>query len=210
MENLEKTHFIDLLSKYQMQVNKLIYVSKIGSYLAMAFEKFDIATMEKLIFELLVERICFTETFIEEEVIDNTEQAIRHYKNAGCFNFKTYDGIGLTALGGQIWEEQFSPNWRNYVECSYNDNSIANPMTLEITCQNLDLLQQIIAPLSLANFNQYTQITNDFHPCYWKKIHGKVYHFSYTATSWQEKLCAENVFESIHQYSPLFSTSKNF
>lgn len=210
MLNNEKFILIDILSRFQMPVNKLIYVSKIGSYVAMEFEPYDIATMERLIFEMLNEKLCFIEHFNSYETIDISHSAIAFYQNESRFDFAINDNIGLTAYGGALWEKQYLPRWENFIDCSYDNNSFIHPMSLEMNCQNLALLKQVTDPLLLENFEKYIQISDNFQPCYWKRLEGKTYHFAFTPTTLHEKIITETIFENLHQYSYLFSPSKNF
>ncbi len=135
----EHTHqLFDALSKHTTSVNRLIYANKVDTYDSVEFQEFDQKYMSDLIYHLLKSGYAR----IDVNEMDKTYEAIEFYEKNICFNFNRYDLIALTPKGGQIWEQEFKPNWYNYIGVHYYDMSYIDPVGIELTSMNYDLLEK--------------------------------------------------------------------
>lgn len=80
-QNIQNT-ILDLLSKYEISVNTLIYASKVDSYIGYDLRMHNINKISEIIFNLLNDGFCVICNF-ENKIVDETritDQAINHYK----------------------------------------------------------------------------------------------------------------------------------
>lgn len=211
--------FINLLSKYTMQVNKLIYASKIDNYNNDDFQFYGVDEMSKFIFELLQSELCFVYHFDEqlEQEIDISQQAIEFYKQNQYFDFGRYDSIGLTNKGGKYWEQLFNPNWDYFVDASgghHNPDNMIGIEVLNLDSTNQALLDEICQPLShltieISELNE--RFEPEYRPYYWKTMpNTKFYCYTITANTDDGKILLENTLNDLVKYDELFCENARY
>lgn len=190
---------LDIISKYPENVNKLIYAKDIDIYRNFNLQYFSIQENANAIFDLIFNGLCS----IHNYDIDKTEQSIQSYQLYHQFDFHRYDHIALTEKGSQYWEQQYKPNWFNYIDVYYEDKSYTAPVTIELTSMNKSLLQEICKDLNQDKL--MIDILDDWEICYWKKVHGvNILKFTYIAETIDEKILIDNIFSRLYSYKSLF------
>lgn len=202
---------LNLLSKYPLQVNKLIYANKIDTYDNDEFQEYSIDEMSKFIFETLKSELCFVYSFDKksEKEINISQKAIVDYQRHQTFDFGRYDGIALTAKGGEIWEKEFQPNWHYFIDGSgyQNHNEMLGFEILYLNSTNKDLLDNICKNLShlpIEIYQDHNWFLSNYRPYYWKVINDSVYCFTITANTFDDKLLLEKTLNSLGKYDKLF------
>ena len=201
MSNIQLS-LINLLSQYKISVNRIIYASKVDTYEAIDFQGLGINCLEKVIFDLLNDGICF----IENNGVDITIKSIKFYKENNHFDFDRSDLIGLTKKGGELWEEKFLPNWNNYAQVYHEDNSCyeENPTCkIEVITLNKDILLAITKDTGIRVDNFITH-KNIWHPFYWKEIQQDILVFSFTSSNFNERLMIERILRKSIEFDKLF------
>lgn len=211
--------FIDLLSKYPMQVNKLIYANKVDSYDNYNYQSYSIEKMSEFIFELLENKLCFVRYFDEklEKEIDISQKSMDYYRQHQSFDFGRYDSIGLTDKGGEYWEQLFHPNWDYFIDASGGHYNIDNMIGMEVVHLNStkkQLLDEICQPLPhlQIEINEYNERqTPTMHTYYWKTMSNtKFYCYTIVANSDDDKILLENTFNDVIKYDePLYNRPKD-
>lgn len=203
-KNTENT-ILDLLSKYEISVNTLIYASKVDSYIGYDLREYNANKISKTIFNLLDNNFCFVYNFNNEisQEINITEQAINYYKKNKFFDFHIYDNIKLTPKGSNLWEQIFQPNWFNYIDVYYEDKSYTEPVRIELISMNKCLLLEICQNLNQENL--IIEALDEWEICYWKTITDiPIFKYSYIAESIEEKMLIDDIWQNLHTYKDKF------
>jgi hypothetical protein len=192
---------LDIISKYRFPINDFFFGKKVNLYHIHMLYSFSDDDVRMEIWQLLREGLVEINSDISFSFFDSFKE----------YNFDSSVLLGLTALGGEKWEEVFNPNWFNYVEVIYDDLSYENPVTIELRSLNEKLLEKILTPLKLVNAELQFKLIGELQPCYWKKINTtSCYLFQYTAQSLEEKIVTNNIYNSLSDYSKDFCHETNY
>lgn len=75
--------------------------------------------------------------------------------------------IGLTEVGGRIWEECFDVRWKNYLY--FEINEVNSKQEVDLYSQNKDLIF-LIFPEFHSELSTHLQLLNTFNITYWKNL----------------------------------------
>lgn len=194
---------IDSLSQYEIQINRLLYSNKVDTYDGINFQEYEQYHISKEIFYLLINGICEVFSYKNENFKNITNESIIYFKENKLFNFDIYDGIFLTKKGGELWEKNFKPNWNYYIGCSYDDKSYTEPVSIEITSINENLLIEVFKKLNKDKIT--IEMLDEWEICYWKTITDiPIFKYSYTAESIEEKILIDDIWQNLHTYKDKF------
>lgn len=190
---------LDVLSKYTTSINRLLYANKVDTYDSVNFQEYNLAYMSSILFYLLKKGLLF----IDVDNVNKTKDVIDFYENNQYFDLNRYDLVYLSPEGAKLWEEEYKPNWFNYIDVYYEDRSYTEPVTIELISMNKALLLDICQhsnqdKLKIENLDEWEI-------CYWKKVQDvDIFKFTYVAETIEEKILIDEVFNDLSSYKDLF------
>lgn len=194
-----KIFLMDKISQYGTSVNHFIYAKKIDSCQSFEFQRYDTDTMSKMIFELLNDDFCEVFCWDNEHKINITNQAIEYYNKNQCFDFDSNDNIELSKKGVLCWENYFKPNWDYYVDIYFDDRDYQNPVNVEITSMNQNLLNDIFKKLLKNKIK--IEMLDEWEICDWKTINNQpIFKYSYIAKTLKEKIAVDEIWRDLSDY----------
>lgn len=191
-----KILLMDKIAQYPVNVNHFIYANKIDNYKSHEFQAYDLATMSKLIFELLQDGFCEVFYWKNDKKVIINKQALEYYHKHHCFDFDREHYIALSQKGVAYWQEYFKPNWDYYIGYMYDDNHYTNPVAVEVTSINEALLEQIFQHIDKNKIQK--ELLNEWEICYWKTIRNQpIFKYSHTANSIAEKILVDDLWRNL-------------
>lgn len=187
---------LDIVSQYPISINDILFGKAVNLYrTSHLFKYYSEYTVSYSLYHLLLENFIFYDGFIIDEFSDFGRFVDKKF-SANCY-------IELTQKGGQYWEEIYQPNWHNYIGVCYDDVSYTQPVNIELTSMNFDLLQKIYQELNQEKI--IIEKLTEWEICYWKKItDGDIFQFSYAANSIDEKILVDDIYHDLSSYKELF------
>lgn len=190
---------LDVLSKYTTSINRLLYANKVDTYDSVNFQEYNLAYMSSILFYLLKKGLLF----IDVDNVNKTKDVIDFYENNQYFDLNRYDLVYLSPEGAKLWEEEYKPNWFNYIDVYYEDRSYTEPVTIELISMNKALLLDICQYLNQDKLA--IELLDEWDICYWKKVQGiDIFKFTYVAETIEEKILIDEVFNDLSSYKDLF------
>ncbi len=195
---------LDVVSQYPIEINHILFGNKfVFVRSSEIFEYHSANDIYMSLYGLLCrDFICLKNCSVDK--FSDFNDFLNHEFPVNCW-------IELSQKGGQAWEQEFKPNWYNYIEVCYCDISYTDPISIELTSMNHGLLTKICQELNQDKI--IIKKLTEWDICYWKQVLDEsIFKFSYTAHSIDEKILIDNIYHSLgsNYYKELFCKKSKY